>query len=61
MNGAAHLDPPDAEDAAALRDVPEDLAAGVIAAAAPVVLRDHIQAIRIQHARHAYPRTRDSS
>lgn len=38
----SYLNPPDAEDAAVLRDVPEDLAPGVIAAAAPVVLRDGI-------------------
>lgn len=38
----SYLDLPDSEDAAVLRDVFEDLAAGIVATTAPVVLRDGI-------------------
>lgn len=38
----SYLDLPDSEDAAALRNVSEDFAAGIVAAATPVVLRDDI-------------------
>lgn len=53
-----YLDLPDSEDTTALRDILEDFAAGVIAAAAPVVLRDDIQTIRIEHGRHIRPQSR---